>query len=124
MARGMSLIILVEDDDGLRDAFIGMLSVSGFGVQAFSTAEGAREGAPWDDAACLVADVRLPGMSGFELVRWLRDRPGRRMPMIVITAAPTEAARDMAESLGVYAFLEKPVKARTLVAAIHDAIHP
>jgi DNA-binding response OmpR family regulator len=76
------------------------------------------------DAACLVADVRLTGVSGFELVRWLRHRSIHRIPTIVITAAPTPEARDMASSLHLAAFLAKPVKVRTLGAAIHDGMHP
>jgi FixJ family two-component response regulator len=121
MAQDLPMIVLVEDDDGLRSALVGMLSVSGFRMLAFATAENARDYAKWDDAACIVADVRLPGMSGFDLLRWLR-RSGRSLPAIVMTAAAGERARDEATALGVSAYLEKPVDGRRLVTAIRKAI--
>jgi FixJ family two-component response regulator len=115
------MIILVEDDDGFRSALVSMLSVCGFRVLAFATAERARDSAAWDDAACLVADIRLPGISGFDLLRWLR-RSGHGLPAIVITAASSKRARDEAAALGVAAYLEKPVHGRRLVTAIRKAI--
>ena len=121
MAQDLPVIVLVEDDDGLRRALARMLSVCAFRVLAFATAESARDSAKWDDAACLVADVRLPGMSGFDLLRWLR-RSGRGLPAIVITAAASERGRAEATALGVSAYLEKPMHRRGLVAAIRKAI--
>jgi len=123
MAQGLPVIVLVEDDDGLRGALVSMLSVRGFAVLAFATAEGARDTAPWDRAACVVADVRLPGLSGLDLVQWLHGS-GRRVPAIAMTAAPNPQARAVAAALGVHAFLEKPVSGSALVAAIRGAIAP
>ena len=119
--QGTPAIVLVEDDDGLRGALVGMLTVCGFEVLPFSTAEGARDDAPWDRTACLLADIRLPGISGFDLIEWLR-RSGRQVPSIAMTAAPSQQARDVAKSLGVRAFFEKPIPGPVLVAAIRAAI--
>ncbi len=121
MVQGLPVIVLVEDDDGLRGALVSLLSVRGFTVFAFATGESARDSAPWDRAACLVADVRLPGLSGLDLVQWIRHS-GRHVPAIAMTAAPSQQARDLAGSLGVCAFLEKPVAGNVLVAAIRHAI--
>lgn len=123
MAHGIPVIVLVEDDDGLRGALERLLSTSGFDVLSFATAEGARDAAPWDRTACLLADVRLPGISGFDLIEWLR-RSGRHVPAIAMTARPNQQAHDLAKSLGVRAFLEKPIRSQVLVAAIRAAIVP
>jgi FixJ family two-component response regulator len=123
MAQGLPVIVLVEDDDGLRGALVSMLSVRGFTVHAFATGESARDTAPWDRAACLVADIRLPGISGLDLVQWLQSS-GHQVPAIAMTAAPNQHARSLAKTLGVQAFLEKPVVGNVLVAAIQQAIAP
>lgn len=120
-AQGVPAIVLVEDDDGLRGALDTMLTVSGFRVLAFATAEQARDAAPWDGAACLVVDLRLPGMSGLDLLRWLRHS-GRGLPAIVIAAAPGEGSREGARLLGASAFLEKPIHRHAIVTAICDAV--
>ena len=119
--HGLPVIVLVEDDDGLRGALVSMLSLCGFRVQAFATAESARDGASWDKASCLVADIGLPGISGFDLLRWLR-RHRHGLPTIVITAAPSDRTRNAALALGVAAYLEKPVHRGALVTAIREAI--
>ena len=121
MANGRPAIVLVEDDEPLRGALAGMLSISGFSVAAFASAEAAREGAPWAAAACLVVDVRLPGISGLQLLRWLREG-GNDVPAIVLTADTRGVMRDAAMHLGVAAYLEKPAAGRVLTAAIRAAI--
>jgi FixJ family two-component response regulator len=121
MAHGQPAIVLVEDDDGLRDALAGMLAASGFRVLRFANAEACLAGNPWDQASCLVVDVRLPGMSGLDLVREVRQR-GDRMPVIVITADARPPVREAAARAGVTAFLEKPIERQTIVAAVRDAI--
>ncbi len=120
---GAPVIVLVEDDDALRGALVRMLSISGFDVLPFATAEDARDAAPWDRTACLLADVRLPGMTGLDFIDWLR-RNGHPVPVIAMTAAPTQQACHFAKRLGVRAFLEKPIPLQVLVAAIRAAIVP
>lgn len=121
MANGPPAVVLVEDDERLCGALAKLLSISGFGVAAFAAAEAARDGAPWATAACLVVDVRLPGISGLELLRWLREA-GDAVPAIVLTADTRGVTRDAATRLGVAAYLEKPVAGRVLVAAVREAI--
>lgn len=114
-------LVLVEDDDALRGALVTMLRVAGFRVASYATAEAALGEAHWDLADCLVADIRLPGMSGWELIESLRHA-GRRTPVVVISADAGHQAHRTAERLGVARYLEKPVAGRTLVAAIRHAI--
>jgi FixJ family two-component response regulator len=121
MAKGRPAVVLVEDDERLRDALAGVLTVSGFQVASFSNTEAALESAPWGTAACLIVDVRLPGMSGLELLECLRGR-GESMPAIVLTADTRQVTRDAAMRLGVSAYLEKPVRGRAVAAAVREAI--
>jgi FixJ family two-component response regulator len=121
MARERPAVVLVEDDERLRDALTGVLTVNGFQVESFSNAEAAVEAAPWATAACLIVDIRLPGMSGLELLQRLRGR-GDSMPVIVLTADTRRATRDAAMRLGVSTYLEKPVRGRVLAAAVREAI--
>ena|SRR5215471_13900076 len=121
MPKTWPAVVLVEDDERLRDALTGVLSISGLRVATFATAESALEEAPWSTAACLIVDIRLPGMPGLELLRRLRGR-GDAMPAIVITADMRRATRDAAMRLGVSAYLEKPVPGRALAAAVRKAI--
>jgi len=124
MAKGRPAVVLVEDDEGLREALTGVLTVSGFRVASFSSTELALEGAPWATAACLIVDIRLPGMSGLELLHCLHER-GDSMPAIVLSADARDARqvmRDAAMRLGVSAYLEKPARGRVVVAAVREAI--
>ena len=121
MAQGQPAIVLVEDDDGLRSAVAGMLAASGFRVMPFATGETALAEASWDAAACVIVDVRLPGMSGLELLQRL-PRRALKLPAIVFTADERQATRDAAARLGVSAYLEKPVRGRTLIAAVRAAV--
>jgi FixJ family two-component response regulator len=121
MAKGRPAVVLVEDDEGLRDALAGVLTVSGFQVASFSNTEAAVQAAPWATAACLIVDIRLPGMSGLELLQCLRGR-GDAMPAIVLTADTSRVTRDAAMRLGVSAYLEKPVRGRVVAAAVREAI--
>jgi FixJ family two-component response regulator len=98
-----------------------VLTLSGFQVASFSNAEAAVEAAPWATAACLIVDIRLPGMSGLELLHYLRGR-GDSMPAVIVTADTRRTTRDAAMHLGVSAYLEKPVRGRVLAAAVREAI--
>jgi two-component system, LuxR family, response regulator FixJ len=121
MAKERPAVVLVEDDQGLREALTGVLTLSGFRVASFSSTELALEQAPWTTAACLIVDIRLPGMSGLELLHCLQER-GASMPAIVLTADARQVTRDAATRLGVSAYLEKPARGRVVVAAVREAI--
>jgi FixJ family two-component response regulator len=121
MAQALPIVVLVEDDDGLRNAVAGMLAAAGFRMMPFATAEAAHAEAPWDTAACVIVDVRLPGISGLELLQRLPQRAAK-LPAIVFTADDRQATRDAAARLGVSAYLQKPVRGRTIIAAVRAAI--
>lgn len=70
----------------------------------------------------LITDVRLPGMSGFDLVRRVQAL-GREMPVIMITAYSSSQGRKEAEALGVYRYFQKPLDTDSVLTAVHTALH-
>lgn len=118
-------IVLIEDDGGVRRALERVLRGSGYQVIAFESAEslqGALVGAGlWNSCRCLVCDVRLPGVSGFELHRRLAEQ-GPIPPWIFITAHDDPAVRRQAERDGA-AYLLKPFEGRALLALVAQAVH-
>lgn len=119
-------IVLIEDDGGVRRALERVLRGSGYQVIAFESAESLQSalvGAGlWNSCRCLVCDVRLPGVSGFELHRRLAEQ-GPIPPWIFITAHDDPAVRRQAERDGA-AYLLKPFEGRALLALVAQAVHP
>lgn len=70
----------------------------------------------------LITDVRLPGMSGFDLVRRLKAL-GREMPVIMITAYSSSQGKKEANELGVYRYFQKPLDTDSVLTAVHTALH-
>lgn len=115
-------IVVVDDDDGARQAFERVLSAAGFHALAFASAESLLQSSAARSAACLVLDIHLPGLSGFELRRELARSGARQPPVIFITGQDEPAARGEAEALGAFAFLPKPFAGRALVDAVARAV--
>jgi len=115
-------IVVVDDDDGTRQALERVLNAAGFRAETFPSAETLIQSDAADRAACLVVDVHLPGLSGFELRRELVRTGGSQPPVIFITGHDEPAARAQAEALGAAAYLSKPFAGRALVAAVARAV--
>ncbi|WP_368565208.1 response regulator [Pseudoxanthomonas sp. UTMC 1351] len=117
-------VILIEDDRGMRQAVERMMRGSGYRVEAYESAESlldALEGTSlWNSVRCLVCDVRLPGVSGFELHRRLAEQ-GPMPPWIFITAHDDPAVRRQAER-ACTAYLLKPFEGKALVALVASAL--
>jgi FixJ family two-component response regulator len=112
-------IAIVEDDASVREALQGLLEAFGFAAEVFSSAEEFLRSVRLNDTACLITDVRLPGMSGLQL----QDRlsvSGSRIPIIVITAFPGDDRRALAA--GAICFLRKPVIKEDLLTCIRLAL--
>jgi FixJ family two-component response regulator len=123
MASATHEVVLVEDDKGMRQAVERMLRGSGYQVDAYESAESlleALEGACLSESIrCLVCDIRLPGLSGFELHRRLAEQ-GPVPPWIFITAHDDPAVRGQAER-ACAAYLLKPFGGKALVALVENA---
>ncbi len=114
-------ISIVDDDASIREALKSLMRSVRFDVEAFASAEEFLASERVNDTACLILDVNLPGMSGFELQRHLHAEH-RGIPIIFITAHADEASRQRALKSGAVEFLSKPVRRDPLFKAIQSAI--
>jgi FixJ family two-component response regulator len=121
MPKEMPRIVVVEDDLGMSQAIERLLRAGGFTVVLFPSAEAALEAGVATTSDCLILDVHLPGMSGFDLYRRLASA-GERIPAIFITAHDEPDIREEAERLGASSFLSKPFSGRTLLNSIARGI--
>ncbi len=107
------LIAVVDDDEAVRGALSSLLRSLGYAVRCYgSPAEFLAEERP-EPPACLILDVQMPGMSGPELQAKLLGS-GRSIPIIFMTAFPTEAVRRQVMDAGARAYLDKPVDGDTI----------
>jgi FixJ family two-component response regulator len=113
-------IAVVDDHEGLRRAVVRLLQASGHEASSFSSAEEFLVSDERHRVACLVLDVRLPGLSGFELRGRLASE-GLATPVIYVTAHDDPEARRRASSEGAPFFL-KPFDGQTLLAAIRTVL--
>jgi FixJ family two-component response regulator len=116
-----SLISIVDDDETTRVAVAALVRSLGFFAAAFENATDFLRSDNLSRTACLIADVRMPGMTGPELYRHLIAM-GTPIPTVLITAYADEAARDRALKAGVRCYLAKPLKPDELLACIRSAI--
>jgi FixJ family two-component response regulator len=115
------LIVIVEDDDSLRPALVGLVRSLGYDGEGFGSAEAFLEGDARHRAACLVTDLQLPGKSGLELKEGLAAA-GCTLPVIMITARAEPAIEEKALACGALCLLRKPFDADALIAAIERAL--
>jgi FixJ family two-component response regulator len=122
MPSEMPRIVVVEDDASMSQAIKRILRAGGFMVDTFSSSEDALEAEVTSAADCLVIDIHLPGMSGFDLYRRLFDS-GKGIPAIFITGHDQPAAREEAENLGgVHGYLPKPFSGEDILKAVRQAL--
>lgn len=114
-------ISIVDDDASIREALKSLMRSVRFDVEAFASAEEFLTSERLNDTACLILDVSLPGMTGFELQNHLKVEQ-RNIPIIFITAKADEVSRQRALKGGAIDFLGKPVRREPLYKAIQSAI--
>ncbi|MDC7789772.1 response regulator [Rhodoplanes sp. TEM] len=114
-------VAIVEDDGSVRAALISLVGALGFTACGFADAESFLADTRAGRVGCLVADVRLPGLSGLALHHVLRAS-GIAVPTILITAYPDEASRGVALRAGAFGYLVKPVQPEALLACIRAAL--
>jgi FixJ family two-component response regulator len=110
-------VFVIDDDASVRDSIALMLGLAGYRTSLFADAEAFLAAWKEDWAGCVVADVRLPGLSGVQLQEELRKR-GTALPFVIITAhgdVPTARAAFRSHAVD---FLEKPFDHAQLCAAI------
>ena len=118
-----AIISVVDDDASVRRAISNFLQARGYVVHIFESAE-AYLGSPYlNDTSCVIADVQMPAMDGFELLTKMRMHD-RVAPFIFISGSSDEAVRARALKSGAVGFLVKPFAATSLIACLDALLGP
>jgi FixJ family two-component response regulator len=115
------LVCVVDDDALIRDSTVRLVRSFGFRVEAFPSAEDFGNSGYLEETACLILDVRMPGMDGLELQYRLTET-GNRIPIVFITAHADEEQERRAMEAGAVAFLYKPFSQESLLQAVRSAL--
>jgi FixJ family two-component response regulator len=121
MAHAAALIAIVEDDTRVRTALARLLGWSDYTVLSFAGGDEFLGHHMEREPDCLVLDLHMPGLSGFEVMQRL-TAGGRTIPTVVITGQDSPVARQRAQRHGACAYLCKPVDRDELTRAIENAI--
>jgi FixJ family two-component response regulator len=116
-----ALVAIVDDDESVRSALQGLMKVVGLPARSFASAEEFLESRLHEQTACLIADIRMPGMSGLELLARLNSE-NVKIPTIFITAHGDEKMRLQALRAGAVEFLAKPFDDQALLDSVRAAL--
>jgi FixJ family two-component response regulator len=120
MRQTAPVIAVIDDDASVRRALQRLLQSAGFTLETFATAREFLNTNYEAQTACLVLDVHLPGMSGFQLQEYLAAS-GVPIPVVFITAYDDESTRERVNRAGAVGYLRKPFDQSTLIEAITRA---
>jgi FixJ family two-component response regulator len=116
-----SLISVVDDDQSVVEAMVSLLQSVGYQAKGFHSAEDFLKSRQLLDTACLILDVLMPSIGGFELQRRLVAR-NYRIPIIFITSFDSDDVRIRALQAGAVEFLCKPFSRESLLQALRSAL--
>ena len=117
----MSLVTIVDDEASVRKALSRLIRAAGFEVETFSSGAEFLAASQPRRPHCLVLDLRMPHVSGFDVQQALA-LSGHRLPVVIITGDDSSESRERALKLGARACLRKPVDDAILLDAIRTAI--
>jgi FixJ family two-component response regulator len=115
------IIAIVDDDPSVREGAMDLLHSMGFVAETFASPDAFLNSGQVDGIACLLTDMRMPGMSGLDLHDHLAAS-GRDIPTILVTAFPNPVDRARAMRAGVRCYLPKPFDADDLIACLGAAL--
>jgi two-component system, LuxR family, response regulator FixJ len=121
MPSEAGIVHVIDDDEALRDSLTFLLRTAGLQVQTHASASAFLAVLPGADLACIVTDVRMPGMSGVDLLRRLKEL-GIGVPVVVITGHGDVPLAVEAMKFGAVDFLEKPFDDEVLLASVRSAL--
>ena len=117
----LPVISVVDDDAPLREAIVCLMRSLGYDARSFGSAEEFLDSPHVEATSCLIADVQMPGMSGFELQQSLIAK-GCKIPVIFISAFPGERLKTRTLAPDPVCFLSKPFDTKTLVECLEKAL--
>ncbi len=115
------LVAVVDDDESVRESLPDLLGEFGFQARVFSSAQEFLISDSVGQTKCLVLDIAMPGMTGFDLQQELKVR-GHKIPIVFITAQKDETVRRRALERGAVGFLLKPFSDTALLGALNAAL--
>jgi len=121
MPSDKSIVHVIDDDEAVRQALAFQLGSAGIDVRTYESAAAFLEVAPTVQTGCIITDVRMPELSGIDLLRRLRELK-LAVPVIVITAHGDIPLAVEAMRLGAMDFLEKPFEDEVLLASVRSAL--
>jgi FixJ family two-component response regulator len=119
--QGSGLIAIVDDDESIQNALQDLIESDGLSALCFGSAEQFLNFEARQDIACLIVDIRMPGMTGLELQAELKAKRCR-IPIIFLTAHGDAEMRALAMRDGAVEFLTKPFSDAVLLENIHSAL--
>jgi FixJ family two-component response regulator len=115
------LVFIVDDDVSVRRSTERLIRSLGMRAESFASAQDLLSSERAVEAACLILDVRMPGIDGLELLRRLRAN-AQHTPTVFFSAQATQEEEERARRSGAVAFLRKPVSKDALLRVIHMAL--
>ena len=116
-----AFVHVIDDDEGVRESLAFLLETADFQVRTYDSATRFLDQLASVEPGCIITDIRMPEMSGLELIRQLNER-GVRLPVIVITGHGDVPLAVEAMRAGVADFIEKPFSDATILAALRQAM--
>jgi len=115
------LVAIVDDDESVRESLPDLLEELAFDVRAFPSAAEFLVSGSFSQTKCLLLDIAMPGMTGFDLQQELKAR-GQSIPIVFITAQRDDTVRRLALERGAKGFLLKPFSDTALLRALNEAL--
>jgi FixJ family two-component response regulator len=115
------IVFVVDDDNSVRKSLARLIRSMGLNVETFASADAFLDRNPYEGPACLILDVRMPGLSGLDLQKEL-TASGQMPSIIFLTGHGNIPMSVQAMKAGAVEFLEKPVEDQVLLDAVHQAI--
>jgi len=115
-------VLIVDDDESLRRSLRNLLGSVGLRVETFASAQAFLQSIHREQTGCLVLDLRMPGMSGIDLLEHLSSTGCRLIPAVILTAHGDDVTRQRSLQAGAVAFLAKPFNGNALLDAVRTAL--
>ncbi len=115
------IVYVVDDDKSVRQALSMLLLSAGMDVQTYELVEEFLKCKPREENACLISDIKMKGLNGFDLQQKLNNR-GIKIPVVFLTAFDTQQSRQRAKQSGAAGYLRKPVDSEALLDTIQWAV--
>jgi FixJ family two-component response regulator len=121
LGEGEIMVYLIDDDASVLKSFGRLLRSANLDAETFSSAEEFLSGPRQEENACIIMDIQMSGLTGFDLLKRLNTE-GMRIPVIAVSAHDDAETREHARELGAVNFFRKPVDDQALLDAIWWAI--